>query len=175
MLPPVAGTFRSRFSRLARRGGLEVEFSACDVSPQAVAFADGQARRAGFELHTFRLDGLREDIPPDYDLITSSLFLHHLNESDAVSLLGRMAAAARIGVLINDLRRGLAGYALAWVGTRVLSGSHVVRTDGPLSVRAAYNVQEVRRLAEAAGLTEARIQHQWPCRFLLTWMRSPML
>ena len=74
-------------------------------------------------------------------------------------------------VLVNDLERGLAGLTLAHLGTRLLSRSDVVHTDGPLSVRAAFTVPEVRALAAAAGLTGAVVVRRWPCRFLLTWTR----
>ena len=55
----------------------------------------------GFSSAT-RGDGL----PGGYDIVTSSLFLHHLNEAQAAELLRRMAASANRLVLVNDLLRG---------------------------------------------------------------------
>ena len=52
---------------------------------------------------------LREALPSSYEVLCCSLFLHHLDESDAISLLRRMAAAAQNLVLVDDLVRGYSG------------------------------------------------------------------
>jgi 2-polyprenyl-3-methyl-5-hydroxy-6-metoxy-1,4-benzoquinol methylase len=158
--------------RRSQRERMPIELAGCDISPQALACAAQRAAEAGVKMELLRLDVLRDAIPPGYDVITTCLFLHHLTDADAISLLWRAASAAGKALLVNDLRRSRGGYAAAWAGTRLLSRSPVVHTDGPLSVRAAYNLAEVRRLADAAGLPDARIERRWPFRFVLTWMRS---
>jgi hypothetical protein len=72
-------------------------------------------------------------------------------------------------VLINDLIRSRLGYVLAYLGTRILTGSKIVRYDGPQSVRAAFTIPEAQQLAEQAGLQNAAISRHWPARFLLRW------
>lgn len=158
-------------ARRARRAGLEVRIAGCDVSPVAVAFATRAASEAGVEVPFFRLDALNEPIPDDYNIVMCSLFLHHLEEDAAVGLLRAMAGAARSMVLVNDLLRSTAGLRLAQAGCLLLSGSPIVRHDGPASVRAAFNLAEVRELAARAGLEGARLVRRWPCRFLLLWSR----
>ena len=115
---------------------------------------------------------LSGDLPTGYDVVSCSLFLHHLEESDAILLLNRMATAARRLVLIDDLIRSRWGYLLALVGCHLLSGSHVVHVDGPTSVAAAFTPSEVLRLAERAGLQGATLTRHWPQRFFLTWKAS---
>ncbi len=89
------------------------------------------------------LDVLNDPIPEGYDVVTCSLFLHHLDEAGAVALLSKMANAAGRLVLVNDLVRGRIGYVLAWVGCHLLSRSPIVRHDGPVSVAGAYTIPEV--------------------------------
>jgi hypothetical protein len=141
------------------------------VSPRAIAFARHRAAQRGAKVAFFSLDALADSLPTDYDVLSCSLFLHHLEEAQAVDLLRRMAAAARRCVLIHDLRRGLAGFWLACVGTRLLSRCDVVHLDGPRSVRAAFTVAEAAALARQAGLEGAVVTPRWPCRFLLSWQR----
>src|SRR5204862_3015533 len=131
-----------------------------------------RAANAEADLTFFPLDVFREPLPSDYDVITCSLFLHHLDEAQAVDLLRRLAAATRRLVLINDLARGPLGYTLAYFGTRVLSRSRVVHTDGPLSVRAAFTPNEAVALAWQAGVTGATVARRWPCRVLLVWVKA---
>ncbi len=117
----------------------------------------------------FQLDALNDPLPEGFDVVTCSLFLHHLSEEQAVRLLRKMADAARSTILVNDLSRSRLGYALAWTGCRLLSRSPIVHHDGPASVRAAFNLAEARDLAERAGLERVSLSRRWPRRFLLSW------
>jgi 2-polyprenyl-3-methyl-5-hydroxy-6-metoxy-1,4-benzoquinol methylase len=161
-----------RLWRRARRAGLDLEVEGCDVSPVALEHARSCADRAGAVVGFFPLDAVRDPIPPGYDAVVSSLFLHHLDEDQAADLLRQMAAATRHLVLVNDLERCWAGLALAHLGTRLLSTSAVVHTDGPRSVRRAFTRDEARALAEQAGLRGATVSRRWPFRYLLAWGRG---
>jgi 2-polyprenyl-3-methyl-5-hydroxy-6-metoxy-1,4-benzoquinol methylase len=173
-----AGDVPIRLWRRARAAGLDWQISGCDLSPVAVDHARERAARGGAAVTFFTHDALNGPPLTGYDAVTCSLFLHHLDDEDAVRLLRRMAglgdAPPSSGphlVLVNDLARSLTGWALAYVGTRLLSTSGVVHTDGPLSVEGAYTPEEARALAERAGLHGARVVRRWPCRFLLSWSR----
>jgi hypothetical protein len=119
----------------------------------------------------FHLNAVSDPLPSDYDIVMCTLFLHHLDEANTREMLAKMAAAARLMVIVDDLRRNVLGYAFAWLGTRVFTRSHVVHTDGPLSVRAAFTIDEMRRLANDAGLADATFRAHWPQRFLMTWKK----
>ena len=154
--------------RRATRAGIALECEGADISETALEHGRELARRAGAPIAFRRLDALAEPLP-EFDVVVSSLFLHHLEEADAVRLLQRMKAAARHLVLVNDLTRSRLGYLAAWCGTRILSRSPIVHVDGPRSVRAAFTVAEMRRLAEEAGLDGATVSARWPFRCLLEW------
>lgn len=153
----------------ARRAGFSLQFDACDVSEDALAFADRRSERAGTPMRLFRCDVLAEDLPPGYDAVISSLFLHHVDDPQAVTVLARMARSATALVLVNDLQRGRTGWWLAYWGTRALSRSEIVHSDGPRSVERAFTVAEARALADKAGLDGAEVAPRWPCRWLLSW------
>jgi 2-polyprenyl-3-methyl-5-hydroxy-6-metoxy-1,4-benzoquinol methylase len=153
----------------AARAGLDLRVEGCDLSERAVRFAGERAARRGAAVRFFTLDARSGTIPADYDVLTCSLFLHHLGDAEAVGFLGRMAAAARRLVLVDDLVRSRVGYALAWLGCRLLTRSPIVRHDGPVSVSSAFTLEEVRDLAQRAGLAGARLTRHWPSRYLLSW------
>jgi 2-polyprenyl-3-methyl-5-hydroxy-6-metoxy-1,4-benzoquinol methylase len=158
--------------RHARRAGWPIELVGCDISPVALDHARKRVAAAGANIQFFQHDVLVEPLPAGYDVVTSSLFLHHLTEAEAVIVLRRMKDASTRQVAVNDLLRSRAGYVSAWAGTRLLTRSPVVHIDGPLSVRAAFTVPELRRLADEAGLSGATIAPRWPFRALLTWDRG---
>ncbi len=110
-------------------------------------------------------------MPAGYDVVASSLFLHHLSDDQARQLLRNMAQASEHLVLVNDLLRDWRGLALAYFGSRLLTRSDVVHIDAVRSVRAAFSLKELLRLAEQAGCAGARVEHRWPRRFLLAYER----
>ena len=156
--------------RLARRAGVSLRVDGCDVSATAVSLATRYAERRSLEATFFRLDAIAAALPDGYDAMISNLFLHHLSSADAVLLLKKMTAAAP-AVVVTDLARGPVGYAIALVGTRLLSRSPIVHTDGPRSVRAAFTLEEARLLAARAGLDGARIESAFPYRWRMDWGR----
>ena len=156
----------------AARARLHIQIEGSDVSSEAMRFARARALDCGAAIRFWTLDVLSDPIPEGYDVVTCSLFLHHLDEAGAIALLTKMANAARRLVLVNDLVRGRIGYGLAWVGCHLLSRSPIVRHDGPVSVASAYTIPEVSALAERAGLVGASLSRHWPCRFLLHWNRG---
>ena len=167
-----AGDVPRRLWRKARRAGLMLEVHGVDVSEPVLEYARARAGEANAPLTFSRLDALAEPLPQGYDVITSSLFLHHLPDEAGTGLLRSMAAAARYLVLVNDLRRSRWGLALAYFAGRVLTRSPVVRLDAVRSVRAALTLAEVRELAVAAGLQHIQVARRWPCRYLLLWRRN---
>jgi SAM-dependent methyltransferase len=158
-------------AKKAQSRGLPIHFTGYDISPTAVAYAREAASRASANVAFHQRDVLREGIAEQFDVVFCSLFLHHFDDDAARSLLGRMGQAARHLVMVNDLARSRFGYLLAVAGSRLLSRSHIVHVDGPLSVRAAFSLREALTLAEQAGLAGASIVGRWPCRYLLTWRR----
>jgi len=158
-----------RLVRLAFRHRLRLMLTGYDLSPTAVERAQEAAEAAKVPARFKVCDVLTEPFAMRFDIVMSSLFLHHLDDSQVVELLKKMAAAARELVVVSDLDRRPLGYLAAKVACRVLTRSPVVRVDGPRSVAAAFRPDELLRLSQDAGLSTARIQSAWPFRQLLSW------
>jgi len=155
----------------ARRSKLDLEVHGVDISPRAVENSKQRADAAG-ALATFAVhDALGDELPAGYDVVTASLFTHHLENEDVVNLLGKMKRAAGKMVLVNDLVRSRLNLLMVQFASRLVTRCDVVHVDGPLSVRAAFTVDEFRTLADQAGLDNAKISKRWPCRFLLEWRK----
>jgi 2-polyprenyl-3-methyl-5-hydroxy-6-metoxy-1,4-benzoquinol methylase len=169
------GDVLRELGRRATDERIDVELYGCDLSPVALAYAEDSLSRVPADAHRMRLfeqDVLADPLPGEYDVVVTSLFLHHLERADAVRLLRELGRAARARLLVQDLRRTRLGYAFAWVGLHTLTASDVARIDGLRSVRAAFTMEEVRSMAEEAGLGGATMEAVWPQRFALTWARA---
>ncbi len=152
----------------ATRAGVPLEIAGCDISPTAIEEA---TRRMG-DIRFFAHDALRDRLPTGFDVVTCSLFLHHLSVDDALALFANMETAAHRLILVNDLARSRFNYCAVWAACHLLTLSRVVRFDGPASVRSAFTPHEALVLAEKAGLHGATVRTRFPCRFLLTWERK---
>jgi len=141
-----------RAAAWARRRGVGLRVVVVEREPAALALA----RRAcvGYpEIRLVQADATALPIRAGAaDVATSSLTLHHLEPDAAVASLREMAAAARLGVVVNDLLRTPLAWALVWLATRLLRCHPISRHDGPLSVRRAYAPAELAELAARAGL-----------------------
>jgi SAM-dependent methyltransferase len=157
--------------RRAKLAGINVELSACDVSPTALDYAARNAAKCEAPIRFFQHNVVCDPLPGDYDLVVCSLFLHHLSETEATTMLRHMKDSADV-VGVNDLARSRMNYVMVWLATRLLSRSPVVHFDGPASVQSAFTPSEAKALAERAGLIGAEVASRPPCRFLLTWSRS---
>lgn len=166
------GDVVTRLARHARQAGVPMVFHGCDMSDSAVSIATEAAGRTKQDVFFFRQDVVGQGIPPGYDVVMCSLFLHHFDNETARSLVTRMREAAAVGVFVDDLLRTKVGYALCWLGCRILSRSPMVHYDGPQSVKAAFTLAEAKQLFEEAGYRGATFRRHWPERFLMQWTRS---
>ncbi|MFO0844217.1 MAG: methyltransferase domain-containing protein [Gemmataceae bacterium] len=156
------GDVAVRLWKRAARAGLDWRVTGIDVSPVAVEHARRHALGEGAPVRFTTLDALRQPIEGDFDAVVCSLFLHHLDEDDAVALLQVLARVGEGGprlVLVHDLDRSLLGLWAAVAVGRLLTTSPVVRTDGPRSVRPPSRLPRCWPWRDGPGWWERRCAH----------------
>jgi hypothetical protein len=93
-----------------------------------------------------------------FDLISCSLFVHHLPPEQVGEFVREAVRVCRRAVLINDLIRDPLHLALAYAGYPIMR-SRVAWLDGLTSVRRAYVPDEIRSLlASVLTPTRARVE-----------------
>ena len=95
-----------------------------------------------------------------FDIVSSSLFVHHLQPDQLVLFVREALRVSRVAVLINDLVRHPLHLAVAYAGLP-LYRSRLTRNDAPASVRQAYTVEEMRNFLEKAGASRVEIHRQY--------------
>lgn len=142
-----------------RQRGLDVQILATDAHPQTVAMAR-ELTSIEPSVAVEEADALALPyMDNEFDFALCSMALHHFDGEDAVQVLRELDRVAAHGVVVSDLLRSRFGL---W-GARLLAAtlwrrSEFTRHDGPLSVRRAFTVAELRELAGAAGLRGARVR-----------------
>ncbi len=84
-----------------------------------------------------------------FDLISCSLFAHHLDEQQLAQFMREGLRVSRRALLINDLIRHPLHLALAFAGFPIMR-SRVAWLDGLTSVRRAYVPDEIRSMLASA-------------------------
>lgn len=149
-------------SRWATRRGRTIAITASDFSDDILALASEEI--TDHPEITLALHDARTVPLPDkhFDIVLCSLSLHHFSPDDAVKVLREMDRLARVGFILNDLRRDRLGYASAWIASRLTTRNRLTRNDAPLSVRRAYTPDELEDLLRRAGVHDATVStHAW--------------
>ena len=91
-----------------------------------------------------------------FDVVTSSLFVHHLEPPEIVRFADECLRVGRIATIVNDLRRNYLHLAATYAGF-ILYRSRMTRHDAPASVRRAYTVPELREILEQSQAARIEI------------------
>ena len=144
----------------ARKRNLQVELVGIDLNPWSTKSAQqvtpGDAPIRFETANLFSLDPCRRA-----DYIVSSLFTHHLANSDLVRFIQWMDCHATDGWFINDLHRHPVPYFFIKHAVRLLCSNRMIRHDAPVSVARAFTASEWRHLLEEAGIPAERTRIEW--------------
>jgi hypothetical protein len=150
------GTTRKLIERVAAATG-EKHFSLLEVAAgfgEVPKVASEQLAHKGITLEVTLLDRVHSHLLPGsrsvvadalalpfpdaaFDLVSSSLFAHHLEPVELACFVREGLRVSRCAVLINDLIRHPLHLALVYAGWPLMR-SHVSRVDGVASVRRSY-------------------------------------
>jgi Methyltransferase domain len=115
-------------------------------------------------------DALRLPFKDDsFDLVSCSLFAHHLEPAQFIVFAREARRVARQAVLVNDLVRSRVHLALVYAGLP-LWRSAITRHDSLASVRRSYVPEEMRILLERSGAFQVEIFRHYLFRMgVIAW------
>jgi len=132
----------------------------------------------GVDIKRLHLRGIPRDLRPvaadaralpfpdrAFDVVTTSLFLHHFDGADAAMVLRELYRVTRRALIVSDLRRSRVPFVFGRLAFPLLFHSRVSVADGLLSIRRAFTRDELAA-AFAAAHIPVRIAHTWPYRLL---------
>jgi ubiquinone/menaquinone biosynthesis C-methylase UbiE len=145
----------------ARLVGLELnERSASSIIEESSAFE---------EIAAVRGDAMRLPFGAGaFDYVMCSLFMHHFRDEGVVAVLREMSRVARRRVYVIDLHRHPVAYYFYTTVGRLFLHNRLIREDGALSILRGFAPRELRRLAESAGLSSAKVERRFPYRLVLS-------
>jgi len=102
----------------------------------------------------------------NYDVVLTTLFLHHFKEKELVSFLNPVLKKAKYGVVINDLHRHKLAYYLFKLLSLTIKNQTIVK-DGLTSVLRGFKRKE---LVDISQQLKAKYQIQWKWAFRFQWI-----
>jgi hypothetical protein len=104
-----------------------------------------------------------------FDLVSSTLFVHHLSPEEFVQFVNEGLRVCRVAVLINDLVRRPLHLSLVYAGLP-LYRSRLTRHDAPASVRQAYTPEEMKALLAQTSAPRTEIHRHYLYRMgMIAW------
>ncbi len=104
----------------------------------------------------------------EFDYVFCSLFTHHLLDEQVVQVLREMSRVAKRRLFVIDLHRHPVAYFLYTVPGKIVLHNRLVRHDGALSILRGFKSDELRELAQRAGLRNIRVERHFPFRLVLS-------
>ena len=152
-----------------RKHNYSFQLIGIDANQDAIDYAV-ELSAAYDELSFKKLDVFSEEFQAmEYDVVLSTLFLHHLDETEIRSLLQLMSTKAKLGVVVNDLHRHRLAYGLFKLLGTVIS-NHMIVQDGLTSILRAFKRKEIEQISDQLNLNS---QISWKWAFRYQWLIKP--
>ena len=99
-----------------------------------------------------------------YDIVLSTLFLHHFTDEEILLLLEKISKKATIGLIINDLHRSPIAYFLFQFLRPFIT--KMAKEDGLTSILRGFKKSELQQFSKKLAFNNSSIQWRWAFRFL---------
>jgi len=134
-----------------------------DANQDAVNYAKALSK-AYPELSFIKEDVFSENLDKlEYDIVLTTLFLHHFNNQELITLLDKLSQKATLGIVVNDLQRSKIAYALFKLLGFFISNK-MITEDGLTSILRAFKKKDLIRISKTLNL-KSQIQWKWAFRY----------
>lgn len=104
----------------------------------------------------------------DYDIVITTLFLHHFKEQQLLELMGHLLKKAKLGMVVNDLHRHRLAYYLFKLITIPVKNKMIIE-DGLTSVLRGFKRKELVSLSKQLNSCYLL---KWKWAFRYQWVLS---
>lgn len=155
-----------KIAEWSARQNCPVQLIGVDQHPSAVKLARQNCTKYGIDImegdavatiHSSRLG--------EADIFISTLFTHHLNDTQIVALLGSMSKKARYGWFIDDLQRSGVSRGFVKMLTAVGRFHPIVQNDARVSIERGFSRKDWANYLEQAKVPAGQTEIFWNWAF----------
>ncbi len=160
------GDILREVSQFGKRNGYRFQLIGIDANQHTVDYANTLSE-AYDNIEFNAIDIFSETFSElKYDLVLTTLFLHHFKEAELVSFLKPVLEKAKLGIVVNDLHRHKLAYYLFKLLCTTIKNKTIVE-DGLTSVLRGFKWQE---LVDISQQLDTNYQLQWKWAFRFQWI-----
>ena len=161
------GDMLKKIAKWANGQGISVKLTGIDANPAIIEYAKENTNEYD-NIEYVVVNVFEAPFQKDhFDIIISTLFLHHFNDEDSSKLILQWMQAATLGIVINDIHRHPFAYHSIKLLTRFLSKSYMVRNDAPVSVLRAFKRSDLIGILQTSGFHDFSLNWKWAFRWRL--------
>jgi len=144
-----------------------LQITGVDLSETAINMAKTRFK-GHLNVHLIHSDYRDLNMTESPDIIVTSLFNHHLTDTENVYYFNWAKNLATMGFIVNDLHRKAFAYYAIKIISVLANTSRYFKNDAPLSVLRAFKKDELLQLAKEAHI-QVEVKWQWAFRWLLIY------
>ncbi|MBP1838737.1 methyltransferase domain-containing protein [Formosa algae] len=153
-------------SRFGKLNGYNFQLIGIDANPNTVKYAHSLSEQ--FDNIQFKtIDIFSEDFRLlQYDLVLTTLFLHHFKQEELIRFLKPVLEKAKLGIVVNDLHRHKLAYYLFKLLSTTIKNKTIVE-DGLTSVLRGFKREELKYISQQLN---ANYDLKWKWAFRFQWI-----
>ncbi len=160
------GDILREISLFGKKNDYNFKLIGIDANPHTVNYANSLSQKydnvifEAIDIFSDQFNNL------EYDLVLTTLFLHHFKEDQLVSFLKPVLQKAKLGIVVNDLHRHKLAYYLFKLLCTTIKNKTIVE-DGLTSVLRGFKREELTTISKQIN---ANYQIQWKWAFRFQWI-----
>lgn len=157
------GDMLRRVADYGKKEGYAFNLIGIDANEFTVDYAKKLSRNYT-EINYFHQDVFSNEFKKlSFDIVLSTLFLHHFSEKEISHLLTSVLKKAKIGILVNDLHRHPIAYYLFKLICLAINNP-MIKKDGLISILSGFKKVDLKRISKKINC-KSSIQWKWAFRY----------
>lgn len=160
------GDILRKVASFGKKKGYTIKLFGIDANKDAIVYAR-QLSKNYPEISFIDCDIFSEEFESlQYDVVLTSLFLHHFKEEQILNILSTTKKKAKLGIVVNDLHRNSLAYYLFKLVCLTIKNKMIIE-DGLTSILRGFKREELETLSKKLQVTP---QIKWKWAFRYQWI-----
>lgn len=150
-------------AHFGQKNGYRFKLIGLDANPNTIKYAIELSRN--YDNISFTTINIFSDAFKNlkYDVVLSTLFLHHFKEEELITFLTPVLKKAKLGIVVNDLHRHKLAYYLFKLLCITISNK-TISQDGLTSILRGFKRKELEIISKKIN-TDYQIKWKWAFRY----------
>ncbi|SDB61313.1 2-polyprenyl-3-methyl-5-hydroxy-6-metoxy-1,4-benzoquinol methylase [Flavobacteriaceae bacterium MAR_2010_188] len=157
------GDILRKVADYGRKEGYIFKLIGIDANPDAMVYARKLSKNypeisfKAYDIFSEEFDLLK------YDVVLTTLFLHHFKDEEIIKILQKAKKKAKLGIVVNDLQRSPIAYYLFKVVCLTIKNRMIIE-DGLTSILRGFKREELEEFSKRLNVPP-QIKWRWAFRY----------